>query len=81
MNPSDEANQEIHEHPDGTLSVVLEAGPDWERRGRRAHRREAEKAAILTALERSDNNRTLAARLLGISRRTLYHKLGECGIA
>jgi two-component system response regulator AtoC len=45
------------------------------------HRREAEKAAILTALERSDNNRTLAARLLGISRRTLYHKLGECGIA
>jgi hypothetical protein len=36
MNPSDEANHEIHEHPDGTLSVVLETGPDWERRGRRA---------------------------------------------
>jgi two-component system response regulator AtoC len=43
-------------------------------------RREAEKIAILAALERSHNNRTLAARLLGVSRRTLYHKLFELGI-
>ena len=43
-------------------------------------RRDAERAAIVTALERSSNNRTLAARLLGISRRTLYHKLLECGL-
>jgi two-component system response regulator AtoC len=40
-------------------------------------RRDAEREAITAALERSGNNRTVAARLLGISRRTLYHKLAE----
>jgi two-component system response regulator AtoC len=43
-------------------------------------RRVAEKEAILTALQQASNNRTLAARLLGISRRTLYTKLEEHGI-
>ena len=43
-------------------------------------RRVAEKEAILTALQQAGNNRTLAARLLGISRRTLYTKLEEHGI-
>jgi two-component system response regulator AtoC len=46
-----------------------------------ASRREAEKEALLNALDRSGNNRSMAARLLGISRRTLYHKLEEYGIA
>jgi two-component system response regulator AtoC len=45
-----------------------------------ATRREAERDAILTALAKSGNNRVLAARLLGISRRGLYHKLGEHGL-
>jgi DNA-binding NtrC family response regulator len=45
-----------------------------------AHRREAEKEALLHALSRANNNRTLAARLLNVSRRTLYNKLKELGI-
>jgi len=38
-------------------------------------REEAERAAIREALEKAGGNRTQAARLLGISRRTLYNKL------
>jgi two-component system response regulator AtoC len=45
-----------------------------------ASRRDAEKDAIATALEKSGNNRSMAARLLGISRRGLYHKLAEHGL-
>ncbi len=39
--------------------------------------REAERAALKVALEKAGGNRTLAARLLGVSRRTLYNKLEE----
>jgi two-component system, NtrC family, response regulator AtoC len=45
-----------------------------------ASRRDAEREAIITALDKSGNNRSKAARLLGISRRGLYHKLGEHGL-
>lgn len=45
-----------------------------------ASRREAEREAIVTALERSANNKSLAARLLNISRRTLYYKLEDHGL-
>jgi DNA-binding NtrC family response regulator len=41
----------------------------------------AERDALLTALAQAKNNRTLAARLLGVSRRTLYNKLEEHQIA
>jgi two-component system response regulator AtoC len=41
---------------------------------------EAEKSALQDALARAGGNRTLAARLLGVSRRTLYNKLGEHGL-
>jgi two-component system response regulator AtoC len=44
------------------------------------HRREAERAALVTALRQAHNNRSLAARLLGVSRRTLYAKLSEHGM-
>ncbi|MCP4606035.1 MAG: sigma-54-dependent Fis family transcriptional regulator [Proteobacteria bacterium] len=37
----------------------------------------AEREAIAQALERASGNRSLAARLLGISRRTLYNKMAE----
>jgi two-component system, NtrC family, response regulator AtoC len=41
----------------------------------------AERAAISAALEKASGNRSLAARMLGISRRSLYNKLGEHGLA
>jgi two-component system response regulator AtoC len=43
-------------------------------------RRQSERDALTAALVRSGNNRTLAARLLGISRRTLYTKLDYYGL-
>jgi DNA-binding NtrC family response regulator len=42
--------------------------------------RRAERAALLSALKRTDGNRTTAARVLGVSRATLYNKLKELGI-
>lgn len=45
-----------------------------------ASRLGAEKEALLAALDKWKNNRSMAARLLGISRRTLYHKLDEHGL-
>lgn len=43
-------------------------------------RRDAERKAIVEALQRASGNRSLTARLLGISRRTLYTKLAELGL-
>jgi DNA-binding NtrC family response regulator len=43
-------------------------------------RRDTEKAAILDALRRTGDNRSQAARVLGIGRRTLYSKLRELGL-
>jgi two-component system response regulator AtoC len=46
-----------------------------------ARRRAAERAAVEEALRRAGNNRTRAARLLGVSRRTLYKKLAALGMS
>jgi len=43
--------------------------------------REAERQALRRALERTNGNRTHAARVLGVSRATLYKKLHEHGFA
>ncbi|MHB1846642.1 MAG: sigma 54-interacting transcriptional regulator, partial [Deltaproteobacteria bacterium] len=43
-------------------------------------RRAAEREAIERALAEAKGNRTAAARLLGVSRRTLYNKLDELGV-
>jgi two-component system, NtrC family, response regulator AtoC len=45
-----------------------------------AHRKTAEREALTTAIARAGGNRTLAARILGVSRRTLYNKLEEHGL-
>jgi transcriptional regulator of acetoin/glycerol metabolism len=41
---------------------------------------EEDKQRILSALESAAGNRSLAAKLLGVSRRTLYNKLERLGI-
>ncbi|MFB1479449.1 sigma-54-dependent transcriptional regulator [Corallococcus sp. RDP092CA] len=45
-----------------------------------SRRKDVEKEALVEALKRAGDNRTLAARLLGVSRRTLYNKLEEHGL-
>ncbi len=47
-------------------------------RGRRAR---AERRALERALRKTDGNRSLAARILGVSRRTLFYKLREHGLS
>jgi transcriptional regulator of acetoin/glycerol metabolism len=42
---------------------------------------DGERARILDALTRAGGNRTRAARLLGMSRATLYRRLERLGIA
>jgi two-component system, NtrC family, response regulator AtoC len=49
-------------------------------RGLGSQRRDAERQAVTDALVRAGNNKSLAARLLGVSRRTLYNKLEELGL-
>jgi DNA-binding NtrC family response regulator len=41
---------------------------------------DAEKALIIDALRKTDNNKTKAAQIIGISRRTLHRKLNEYGV-
>jgi two-component system response regulator AtoC len=57
-----------------TVNVPAGSGPLEDRV------RAAEREALLAALKSTNNNRAAAARLLGVSRRTLYTKLEEHGL-
>jgi two-component system response regulator AtoC len=48
--------------------------------GLSTQRRTAEREALSRALRSANGNRTAAARLLGVSRRTLHYKLKELGV-
>ena len=77
-----DVRRELGRRPLSVRSDAPPPDPDAESRGALdARRRETEREEIRNALERAGNNRSQAARLLGVSRRTLYNKLREHGIA
>ena len=55
----------------GTAFVLPEEGVNFE---------ELEKSLIMQAMERTDNNITKAAKLLGLTFRTLQYRLDKFGI-
>ncbi|WPB75473.1 sigma-54 dependent transcriptional regulator [Archangium violaceum] len=62
------------------LAMPAPGGTGSEGRTLESQRKDMERQALVDALDRAGDNRTLAARLLGISRRTLYNKLEEHGL-
>jgi two-component system response regulator AtoC len=68
--PAESTADAAHSAPEGAAAT-----PNLD-----ARVRETEKNALKNALEKAKGNRTLAARLLGVSRRTLYNKLEEHGV-
>jgi two-component system, NtrC family, response regulator AtoC len=63
------------------LELARSSPPESRRSARLVDRRaDAERDAVVEALRRAQGNRTQAARLLGVSRRTLYNRLSELGV-
>jgi len=71
----------VHPAPAPAPDATQQAPPAAAGASLESHVGEAEQQAIKETLERCGNNRTLAARLLGVSRRTLYNKLARHGLA
>jgi two-component system response regulator AtoC len=70
------AREAAREHPARGSSSEQRGRPNLD-----AQRRDAEREAVVDALAHANNNRSLAARILGVSRRTLYNKLEELGLS
>ncbi|MBL8612930.1 MAG: sigma-54-dependent Fis family transcriptional regulator [Myxococcales bacterium] len=64
----------------GITSTSAAPPPPGDGASLEASRQVAEREALVHALERAKGNRTLAARLLNVSRRTLYNKMAELGV-
>ena len=62
------------------LSRDAELEPGTRSSGPAVARRNVDRAMIEDALARTGGNRVRAARLLGISRRTLYYRLEAFGV-
>jgi two-component system response regulator AtoC len=76
-----DVERELLRQPDPSAPPGVPAGgPSADTGSLEARRRETEREAVLDALRRCGNNRTQAARVLGISRRTFYNKLEEHGV-
>lgn len=63
--------------PNSTAASAVSAAAPPSGKSLDDERREAERRALQRALDRAAGNRSLAARELGVSRRTLYNKLEE----
>jgi two-component system response regulator AtoC len=77
-----DVRREIARTPGGVGGAV--AGPDHAPPSSgtlEERRRESEREALVRALANAGGNRALAARILGVSRRTLYYKLADYGVS
>lgn len=75
---ADAIQQEFARCPDTSIEAFDQLAAmkvDGSQKDLKAKRLQAERSAVVDALERAHDNRTVAARLLGISRRTLYKKI------
>lgn len=66
--------------PQGSAPTTHSMEGDWENRHRQAAE-EAEREVILAALRQESWHRERAARLLGISRKTLFNKMRQYGLS
>jgi len=74
----EDVKRELDRYPDTLSPLTLEetdSGLEPKQQGLRSERLQAERNAVVDALRKARNNRTVAARILGISRRTLYKKI------